>query len=104
MNWKRSSDAQALNELGHRLKAERLRKKYTQQELASKAGITTYTLQKMEAGHSSSMKTLIRVLRAMNEIEQLEHLLPRVEISPLKLLEDEKRPQRIRRPKKSGGS
>ena len=100
MHWKRKTDKSIIMELGKRIRHKRIQKRYTQAELAERAGISMYTLQKMEQGLSYNVSTLIQVLRALNELDQLEHILPPVEISPLDLLgSDDKISRRVRKPK-----
>jgi len=100
MNWKRASDKAILIELGNRIRLKRIQKRFKQSDLAHRAGISIYTLQKMEHGKSFNVSTLIQVLRALKELDQLDHFLPPVEISPIDLLyaKDEST-QRVRNPK-----
>lgn len=100
MNWKRKTDKAILVELGNRIRHKRIQKRFKQSDLALRAGISDYTLQKMEQGKSYNISTLIQVLRALNELDQLEHFLPPVEISPIDLLtSDKKTINRVRNPK-----
>lgn len=100
MNWKRKTDKAILMELGKRIRYKRIQKRFTQADLAERAGISVYTLQKMEQGMSYNVSTLIQVLRAFNELDQMEHFLPPVEISPLDMLDsDDKISKRVRKPK-----
>ncbi len=100
MNWKRASDKAILMELGNRIRQKRIQKRFKQSDLAAQAGINVYTLQKMEHGQSFNVSTLIQVLRALNELDQLDHFLPPVEISPIDLLNTkDKTTQRVRNPK-----
>ena len=100
INWKRKTDKAILLELGNRIRHKRIRKRFTQSDLAQRAGISIYTLQKMEHGQSYNVSTLILVLRALGELDQLEHFLPPVEISPMDLLNSsEKTSKRVRNSK-----
>ena len=100
MNWKRKTDREILIELGKRIREKRIQKRFKQSELAQRAGISIYTLQKMEYGKSYNVSTLIQVLRALNELDQLDNFLPKVEISPIKMLASkDKTTQRVRNPK-----
>ncbi len=97
MNWKRKTDKAILMEFEKRIRQKRIQKRFRQSDLAQRAGISVYTLQKMEYGQSYNVSTLIQVLRALNELDQLEHFLPPVEISPIELLtSNEKTRQRVR--------
>lgn len=100
MNWKRKTDREILIELGKRIREKRIQKRFKQSALARRAGISIYTLQKMEYGKSYNISTLIQVLRALNELDQLDNFLPEVEISPIDILTSKnKTTQRVRNPK-----
>ena len=100
MNWKRKTDKAILIELGNRIREKRIQKRFKQSDLAQRAGLSVYTLQKMEHGKSYNVTTLIQVLRALNELDQLDHFLPQVEISPIDLLNsNDKTTLRVRNPK-----
>ena len=100
MNWKRKTDRDILMELGKRIREKRIQKRFKQSELAQRAGISIYTLQKMEYGKSYNVSTLIQVLRALNELDQIDNFLPEVEISPIDILTSkDKITQRVRNPK-----
>jgi transcriptional regulator with XRE-family HTH domain len=89
------SDPDILAELGRRLRAYRRGERLTIAALARRAGLSPLTLQKAERGANFTMATLVRVLRALGRLEQLEALLPPPALSPLALLES-------RRPRRAG--
>jgi transcriptional regulator with XRE-family HTH domain len=102
--WRRKTDRAIILELGERVKQYRINAKYTQAQLAEKAGVDRRTLQKLEYGENPNMLTFIQILRALGELDQLAPLLEQVEqISPLKLLEEEKSKYKRKRvrPKKN---
>ena len=80
------SDDAILNELGLRIARYRLNKNITQDELAVEAGVTTATIQRAESSLSFQVSTLIRILRALNLIENIELLVPELAASPLQQL------------------
>lgn len=101
MSFKRKTDKAILQEIGERVKTYRLQANYTQKQLADKAGLSSYTLQKLEYGESANLSTFIQVIRALGQIDQLAKLLePMGQISPLELLKEEKTKQRVRNKKK----
>ena len=105
MNWKRKTDKEILLELGERIRAKRIRKRYKQSVLAQRAGISLYTLRKMEHGQSFNVSTLIQVLRALNELDQLESFLPEIGISPIDMLDSkDKTRTRVRNSNKDGSN
>lgn len=93
------SDPQLLAELGGRLRAYRAQQGLTIKELALRAGVTPLTLLKAERGENFTMRTLLRVLRALGRIDLVEGFLPPPLESPLLLLDQKKGPlaRRVRR-------
>lgn len=80
------SDEAILNELGLRISKHRLNKNMTQDTLAAEAGVSTPTIQRAESGASIQLLKLIRILRALNLIENIESLAPELAVSPLQQL------------------
>jgi transcriptional regulator with XRE-family HTH domain len=91
------SVAELQEELGRRLRQLRLSKNLDQRTVAEKAGITRGALQNLEGGHGSSVRTLLRTLKALNHLEGIETLAPEPTVNPLALLRSGKPPQRVRR-------
>lgn len=77
------SDRAVLAELGERLRAARLARNLSQQKLAEEAGVGRMTVQRLEEGGSASLTSLIRILRALDELDGLAQLLPPPGPSPL---------------------
>ncbi len=97
MDWNSLSNTEIILEMGSRLKAFRLQKKLTQQQLAEKAGVSLFTVAQIERGKSVSVSMLIAVMRVLRLLDNLELLLPRQEVSPIELLKLQgRKPQRIR--------
>lgn len=80
-------DPDLLAVLGGRLRAYRESAGMSLEALADRAGLAFVTLQKAETGGNFTMRTLLRVLRALGRLEQLDGFLPPVTTSPLSLLE-----------------
>jgi len=85
--YNQMTDDRVLEQLGERLSRYRLDRNVTQADLASEAGVHKNTVFRLEAGESTQTKNLIRVLRALGLLEQLEALVPEPTPSPLKLLD-----------------
>jgi len=83
-------------ELGRRIRQLRLSRNIDQRTVAEKAGIARAALQNLEAGHGSSVQTLLRTLKALNYLEGIEMLAPEPTVNPLALLKTKKAPQRAR--------
>jgi len=80
------SDKAILNELGLRISRYRLNKNMTQNALAIEAGVSRPTIQRAERGESVQVSKLIRILRALNLIGNIESLVPEFAVSPLQQL------------------
>ena len=83
-------------ELGRRMRQLRLYRNIDQRAAAQKAGVTRSALQNLEAGRGSSVKTLLRILKALNYLDGIETLAPEPTINPLALLKTKTPPQRAR--------
>lgn len=92
-DWYSMSDSAIVRELGTFIKETRLKKNYTQSDLAEKAGVHRVTLGEFEHGLRGSLTTFIQFLRALDELETLDVFLLSTEISPLEMarLEAKKR-------------
>jgi transcriptional regulator with XRE-family HTH domain len=95
LQFKSSSELQF--ELGKRLRRLRLQRNIDQRTLAEKAGIALTALQKLEAGRGSTVKTLVRTLKALDYLEGIEMLAPEPTVNPLALLRSTKPRQRVGR-------
>ena len=80
---KDNSDKATLKELGRRIARYRLNRNLTQSALADDAGISERTLIRLEQGQSSQLLNFIRVLRALDMLENLEALVPEPVVSPI---------------------
>ena len=72
--------------LGRRLARHRLNRNLTQAALAAQAGVSTLTVQRVEHGNSSQAANLIRILRALGLLANLDALIPEPAISPIQLV------------------
>ncbi len=81
-------------ELGQQVRALRLRQNHDQRALAERAGVALTALKNLESGKGATLKTLIKVLRALDRVDWLESLAPPVTISPLQMLKS--KPERRR--------
>jgi transcriptional regulator with XRE-family HTH domain len=101
----RTPDAAALTELGRRIRAVRLARNISQEQLADESGIGRVTLQRIERGSTgSSLRSLIRILRVLGLSEGLDQLLPEPRPSPLRQLEAEGKGRQRAGSKRSGGA
>ena len=79
------SDKAVLRDLGRRLRAARLHRNLSQQELAERAGLNRTTVSEYERGASTSTLTLVQVLRALELLDELAGLPSAPGPSPLEL-------------------
>lgn len=86
LDYYTASDSRILQELGERLRALRLRKNVTQEELAQRALIAIGTVKALEQG-KGKLSSLVAVLRELDALQQLDQLLPANTISPLQIAE-----------------
>ena len=77
------SDDATLKELGSRIARYRLNRNQTQDVLAHEAGVSSRTLHRVEHGHSIQFSNLMRILRALGLLENLESLIPEPALSPI---------------------
>ena len=95
------TDAEILAELGSRLRGYRVQQGFTVEELAARADISTLTLLKAEQGGNPTLRTLLRVLRALGRMDLAESLLPAPPASPLahigRAASSSPTPKRVRR-------
>ena len=91
--------------LGDQFRAMRIRSNQEQTELAERAGVSVGALKNLEGGKGSSLKTLIKVARALGRTDWLEALAPKITVSPMQMLRTQSKTtprQRVYRPRKSG--
>ena len=74
---KQATDQTILAELGARLAGERLEHNLTQAQLATQAGVSKSTVQRLESGGvATQLSGFIRVCRVLNLVERFELLIP----------------------------
>jgi len=82
-----ATDETLLAELGARLAEARLGKNLTQAQLATQAGLSKRTLERLEAGRpGTQLAAFIRVCRVLELVDRLETLIPPAAPSPMALL------------------
>ena len=72
-------------EFGAQVRRARLIEDITQKELAERANVSTATVQMLESGQGSTLKTIIKVLRALGRDDWLGTLEPEPTVSPLRM-------------------
>ena len=77
-----NNNSAVLSELGARIKRNRIDMQLSQQDFAAKAGISTRTLSAAENGEDIRLSSLLRILRTLNCLENLDLLLPELAFDP----------------------
>jgi transcriptional regulator with XRE-family HTH domain len=78
-----NSDKAVLDELGARLARTRLEQNVSQEKLASDAGVSKSTIERIETGREVKLTSLVRILRALGRLELLDQLVPEPLPSPI---------------------
>lgn len=90
MNFLLMSDKAIATDIGCRFKRLRLRHNLTQQQLAEAVALSLNAIKALEKG-SAKLSTMIAVLRALGDLEQLNHFIPETLLSPLQLAKQQGR-------------
>ena len=79
------NNEQILTEMGKRLRRMRLNMNVSQSSLAETAGTSITSVKRLESGKNSTLDALVKVLRALNCINQIDAFLPDPGISPIQV-------------------
>lgn len=74
MNFILATPAEICDQLGQRLREQRLAQSLTQTELALRAGVSAGTIKNLEGRGQASLESLIRIVVALGLAEQLQSL------------------------------
>ena len=100
------TDEAILAEMGNRMARCRLDRQLTQADLAAQAGVSKRTVERIEAGDSVQMSTVIRILRVLDLLQGVDRLVPEPGLRPMDLLKlkgrERKRASVPRKAKQSG--
>ena len=86
-----------LAEMGKRLAQKRLARPWSQAELAQAAGVSKRTVERVEAGASIQLVNWLRLLRALELLEDLQAWLPESGPSPMERLRQKGREVSLRK-------
>ena len=90
-----SSKEEVLAEIGRRLKAARIAKSFTQKELAETVNLSLRTISNIETGKDVSFGTIIEVMRALDQLQNLETAIPEQIIRPSQIAQLGKPRERV---------
>jgi len=81
------SDRAVIEEIGRRLEAIRLGRNQTQAQLATQAGVSKRTIERLESGAVAvQLSGFVRVCRALDLLDRLDAFVPEPLASPIALL------------------
>jgi len=80
------SDDAILAEIGKRVAHRRLELHLSQASLAEQAGVAKRTVERIEAGASAQMPSMIRIFRVLDLLPGLDQMIPEVGPGPMDLL------------------
>lgn len=87
--------------IGQQVRLERLRQNMTQSELASRSGLSTTAVNRLESAKGSSLATFIKVLKVLGMDAWFEQLAPEVAFSPIQQMQLGKQRERASRKSKA---
>ena len=80
------TDDAILAEIGERIARRRLDLQLTQADVAEQAGVAKRTVERIEAGGSAQMSSMIRILRGLDLLPGLDRMIPEAGPRPMDLL------------------
>lgn len=93
--------AELLGELGERLAAHRVDLRLTQAALATQAGVSKRTVERLESGGSVQLSNFLAVLRALGLLDGIAAALPVLGPNPNDLAKLRRQRSRVRTPTES---
>ena len=82
------TDEALLQEIGARIERVRLQRNLTQAALATEAGVSKRTIERLEAGETATrLAGFLRVCRVLGLIDRVDRLIPEPAPSPMQLLQ-----------------
>ena len=98
------TDDAVMLEIGSRIKQKRIARQRKQSEMATYLGVSLPTYRRIEKG-DMKFSLMVAILRAFNELEALNELLPVAQASPMALLNNAAQPkQRVSRKRRADTS
>ena len=91
MSIKEFSDENIQVALGGRMRRARLNRNLTRETLADTVGLSVDTIRNAENGRNVSLETLIRMLRGLGRLDDLDALLESAGPSPVQLAKQQGR-------------
>ena len=93
------NEVSILQEVGKRIKQYRISLNMTQQQMAQQCGLSVATLSRVENGDDTKWSVIIRILRVMKLVENIDVLIPETQVDYRSLFEKTTIRQRVRQDK-----
>ncbi len=89
----KQSGSDIIRQLGKRYSQYRKRMKYTQKQVADQTGLSVFTISSFENGSATgiTLASFIKLLRAIDSLEETAKLLPELPESPKELFEKQQK-------------
>lgn len=71
--------------IGENFRNLRLQRNLDQRDLAAQAGVALNAVKRLEAGETSTTRTLIKIVRILGRTDWLDSLAPQISINPLQM-------------------
>lgn len=81
------SEEAILGEIGSRIVQRRLDLQLRQADLAEQAGVAKRTVERIEAGSSAQMSSIVRIFRVLDLLPNLDQMIPETGPRPMDLLQ-----------------
>ena len=88
-----------MRQIGSKLKELRIEKNMKQTELADASGVSVFTISYVENGKTTSLLTIVQLLRALEHLDYIDAFFQEEMISPIayaKLLKNNKKKIRVK--------
>jgi transcriptional regulator with XRE-family HTH domain len=88
-----------MRQIGSKLKELRIEKNMKQAELADASGVSVFTISSVENGKTTSLLTIVQLLRALGHLDYLDSFFQEETISPIayaKLMKNNKKKIRVK--------
>ena len=89
------SNSEIIRQLGTRYSEYRKRLGFTQKQVAGQTGLSVFTISSFENGSSTgiTLASLLKLLRAIGNLDEVEKLLPELPLSPRELFRKQNKKQ-----------
>jgi transcriptional regulator with XRE-family HTH domain len=89
------ANSEIIRQLGTRYSEYRKRMGFTQKQVSGQTGLSVFTISSFENGSSTgiTLASLLKLLRAIGNLDEVEKLLPELPVSPRELFKKQSKKQ-----------